>query len=106
MCATPSSEPRRRAGSIAVDWRDCAWSPPVVVRSPVAAESRRLEIKPLSIYSAGGDEINAKTQRRKGAKRMKPEQSCSLKTVALASPPEKHSSPASLRLCAFAWKSY
>jgi hypothetical protein len=114
MCARSSSKPRRRTGTIAVDWRDCAWSPPVVMRNPVAAESRRLEIKPLSIYSAGGDEINATpinreqaTQRRQDAKRMKPDQSCSLKTVALAGPPEKHSSPcvfAPLRLCAFALK--
>jgi hypothetical protein len=105
MCATPSSERRRRASSIAVEWRDCAWSPPIVVRSQAAAESRRLEIKPLSIYSAVADEINAKTQRRKDAKRMKPDQSCTLKIVAEAGLPEKNSSPASLCLCAFALKS-
>jgi hypothetical protein len=73
------------------------------MRSPVA-ESRRLEIKPLSGDSAGGDEINAKAQRRKGAKRMKLDQSCSPNGDRDAETlPEKHSSPG---LCAFALKSF
>jgi hypothetical protein len=50
MRATPPAKPRR-AGSIAVDWRDCAWSPPIVVRIPEAA-SCRLEIKPPVISSS------------------------------------------------------
>jgi prepilin-type N-terminal cleavage/methylation domain-containing protein len=99
MRATPPSKPRR-AGSIAVDWRDCAWSPPIVVRIPEAA-SRRLEIKPSSIRSAGVDEINAKAQRRK-ADEAGP--ILLIKTVAAAGLPDKHSSPASLRLCVFALK--
>jgi hypothetical protein len=106
MCATPSPEHRRRANSIAVEWRDCAWSPPIVVRNPEPATPRRLEIKPPSVYSAAADEINATpinrepaAQRRKGAKRMKPDQSCTLKIVAVAGLPEKNSSPG---LCAFA----
>jgi len=127
MRATPSSEPRRRVKSIAVEWRDCAWSPPIVVRS-TAAESRRLETKPLSVQSAGGDEINAKAQRRKGMARQSRNQRNVAGKVARASrpcvsvtddnfaethgrdarattSPEKHSSPASLCLCAFAQKS-
>ena len=50
MRATPPPESRREY-FLAVDWRDCAWSPPIVVRNP-GAESRRLEIKPLSIYGS------------------------------------------------------
>jgi hypothetical protein len=58
------------------------------------------------IYSAGGDEINAKTQRRKDAKvqsggsRIHPAH----KKAIAAGPPEKPFSLASLRLCAFALK--
>jgi hypothetical protein len=33
-------EPRRRENSIAVDWRDCAWSPPIVVLSPRAGAAK------------------------------------------------------------------
>jgi hypothetical protein len=50
MRVASSSKPRR-VGSIAVDWRDCAWSPPIVVRIPEAA-SCRLEIKPPFISSS------------------------------------------------------
>ena len=101
MCAPSSSESRRRANTIAVCWHDCAWSPLIVMRSPVA-ESRRPEKKPLSVYSAGGDEINAKAQRRKGAKRMKPDQSCSPNSGRDAAPAGKTFFPcvfAPLRLC-------
>jgi len=63
MCVAPKSGPGREY-SIAVDRRDCAWSPPIVVRNPEPATPRHLEIKPSSIYSAAADEINAKTQRK------------------------------------------
>jgi hypothetical protein len=99
--------------------------PLIVVRSPVA-ESRRLEIKPLSGDSAGGDEINAKAQRRKGMAWQSRNQRNVASKVARASRPcvsvtgdnfaethrrdacattlpEKHSSPG---LCAFALKSF
>jgi hypothetical protein len=36
MCAARKSGPGREC-SVAVDWRDCAWSPRIVVRRPVAA---------------------------------------------------------------------
>jgi hypothetical protein len=32
MCVAPKSGPGREY-SIAVDWRDCAWSPPIVVQN-------------------------------------------------------------------------
>jgi hypothetical protein len=34
----PSPNPRRRENSIAVDWRDCAWAPPIIVRGTVEAK--------------------------------------------------------------------
>jgi len=37
MCVAPKSGPGREY-SIAVDWRDCAWSPPIVVQFPAAAQ--------------------------------------------------------------------
>jgi prepilin-type N-terminal cleavage/methylation domain-containing protein len=40
MRATPASGSRRRASSIAVDWRDCAWAPRIVVQFPAAAPVR------------------------------------------------------------------
>jgi hypothetical protein len=58
------------------------------------------------IYSAGGDEINAKTQRREGAKRMKPDPSGSQNSDR-SRPARETFFPcvfASLRLCAFALK--
>jgi hypothetical protein len=36
MCVARKSGPGREY-SVAVDWRDCAWSPRIVVRRPVAA---------------------------------------------------------------------
>jgi len=39
MRATPSSGPRRRPRSIAVDWHDCAWAPRIVVQFPAAARA-------------------------------------------------------------------
>jgi hypothetical protein len=37
MCVARKSGPGREY-SIAVDWRDCAWSPRIVVRRSVAAQ--------------------------------------------------------------------
>jgi hypothetical protein len=36
MCVARKSGPGREY-SVAIDWRDCAWSPRIVVRRPVAA---------------------------------------------------------------------
>jgi hypothetical protein len=42
MCAPPSSERRRRIGTIAVDWHDCAWSPTIVTQFPAATRRWRV----------------------------------------------------------------
>jgi hypothetical protein len=36
MCVAQKSGPGREC-SVAVDWRDCAWSPPIAVQFPAAA---------------------------------------------------------------------
>ena len=46
MCLDATSENRRRTNALRVDWHDCAWSPPIVVRPPVAG-CRNVVIKPL-----------------------------------------------------------
>jgi hypothetical protein len=37
MCVARTSRPGRKQ-AIAVDWRDCAWSPRIVVQFPAAAQ--------------------------------------------------------------------
>jgi prepilin-type N-terminal cleavage/methylation domain-containing protein len=46
MCVAAKSENSDRRRSVAVDWHDCAWSPPVVQAPP---PSRRARTKPLIV---------------------------------------------------------
>ena len=41
MCLEATSENRRRANALRVDWHDCAWSPPITVQPPARRAGRR-----------------------------------------------------------------
>ncbi len=58
MSATPSSGPRRRPRSIAVDWHDCAWAPRIVVQFPASARAHpRTTPVFLPLFPQGGDGV-------------------------------------------------
>ncbi len=40
MCATQKSGPRRGGSALPVDWRDCAWSPSIVMQFPRAGAAK------------------------------------------------------------------
>jgi len=52
MCVAPKSGPGREY-SIAVDWRDCAWSPPIVLQFPAAAQPDPVAQTSKSVYPEG-----------------------------------------------------
>jgi prepilin-type N-terminal cleavage/methylation domain-containing protein len=103
MCVTRKSNPGCEL-PVAVDWHDCAWSPLIVVGSPVAATPRRLGIKPLRVsplilHPARRHSIDFKSMktilmksdmwqvagdRKNGAMRRTP--SCHVSRVTLAAP--------------------
>jgi hypothetical protein len=58
MCVARKSGPGREY-SVAVDWRDCAWSPRIVVRRPVAAQLEGVLPKSFSASDVGQTFLSA-----------------------------------------------